>query len=185
MPETAKVNGREDAPSTAEEPGIGANKVVLHPVENSSGEIEAAPPSPEGPQQLEAPKEPQPEPSNEKSAHDVADNIADHPAEAAETEGEEGASEKKATAPIPNMGRVTSPVGMASTIYTNSPPRRRLSMRRSRVTVSPSKVSRAIALLQRSPWLPAHFKHWKAQAIQAPVFPASTTSSPMPCRRRF
>ena len=61
MPETAKVNGREDAPSTAEEPGIGANKVVLHPVENSSGEIEAAPPSPEGPQQLEAPKEPQPE----------------------------------------------------------------------------------------------------------------------------
>ncbi|MGA9268824.1 MAG: hypothetical protein WBV79_20565, partial [Rhodomicrobium sp.] len=94
MPETAKVNGREDAPSTAEEPGIGANKVVLHPVENSSGEIEAAPPSPEGPQQLEAPKEPQPEPSNEKSAHDVADNIADHPAEAAETEGEEGASKE-------------------------------------------------------------------------------------------
>ncbi len=94
MPETAKVNGREDAPSTAEEPGIGANKVVLHPVENSSGEIEAAPPSPEAPQQLEAPKEPQPEPSNEKSAHDVADNIADHPAEAAGTEGEEGASKE-------------------------------------------------------------------------------------------
>jgi hypothetical protein len=94
MPETAKVNGREDAPSTAEEPGIGANKVVLHPVENPSGEFKAAPPSPEGPQQLEAPKEPQPEPSKEKSAHDVADNIAHHPAEAAETEGEEGASKE-------------------------------------------------------------------------------------------
>src|SRR5271165_3517676 len=94
MPETAKVNGREDAPSTAEEPGIGANKVVLHPVENSSGELKSAPPSPEGPQQLEAPKDPQPEPSKEKSAHDVADNIANHPAEAAETEGEEGTSKE-------------------------------------------------------------------------------------------
>ena len=103
MPETAKVNEREDAPSTAEEPGIGANKIVLHPVENSFGEFKEAAPSPEGPQQLEAPKEPQPEPSKEKSAHDVADDIANHPAEAAETEGEEGAS-KESDSSDPEQG---------------------------------------------------------------------------------
>ena len=94
MPETAKVNGREDAPSTAEEPGIGANKVVMHSVENSSGELEAVSPSPEGPQEPEASKEPHPEPSEEKSAHDVADIVANRPAEAIETEEEEGTSEE-------------------------------------------------------------------------------------------
>jgi hypothetical protein len=94
MPETAKVNGREDAPSTAEEPGIGANKVAMHSVENSSGEFEAVLPSPEGPREPEASEKPQPEPSEEKSAHDVADIVANRPAEAIETEDEEGTSEE-------------------------------------------------------------------------------------------
>jgi hypothetical protein len=94
MPETAKVNGREDAPSNAEEPGIGANKVVKHSVEISSGEHKAAPSSPEGPQEPEASKETQPEPSEEKSAHNVGDNIANRPAEAIETKDEEGTSEE-------------------------------------------------------------------------------------------
>ena len=184
MPETAKVNGREDAPSTAEEPGIGANKVVLHPVENSSGELDSAPPSPEGPQQLEAPKEPQPEPSKEKSAHDVADNIANHPAEAAETEGEEGASkESDSSDPEHGEGYFTGWDGLDDIHELSA--EEEIVDEEEQGPVSPSKAPRAIALLQRSPWLPAHFKHWKAQAIQAPAFPASTTNSPMRCRRRF
>ena len=91
MPETAKVNSLEEASSKAEEPGIGAKKAVVHPVENASVELKAVSPSPEiGPQKPQASKDPQPEASEEKAAL----KFADTPAEAAETAEEEGPDEE-------------------------------------------------------------------------------------------
>ncbi len=99
MPEKAKVNSLEETSSKAEEPGIGAKKGVMHPVENASVELKAASPSPEiGTQEPEAFKDSQPKVSErevlgEKVAHQFADLIANGTAEAAETGEEEDPGE--------------------------------------------------------------------------------------------
>ena len=115
--------------------------------------------------------------------------LRDHPAEAAETEGEEGASEEGASKesdssdPEHGEGYFTGWDGLDDIHELSA--EEEIVDEEEQGHGQPFEGARAIALLQRSPWLPAHFKHWKAQAIQAPVFPASTTNSPMRCRRRF
>src|SRR5208337_2021134 len=88
MPETAKVSGREVAPSKTEEPGIGATKIVEHSIESSSLEVQAVSPEPEGgPQEPEGSQEP--ELSDEKEANKFAGAIADGPKDAVETQEKE------------------------------------------------------------------------------------------------